>query len=147
MLVIGYLRSPYAPMVAAFRQDWRDRLCYGPETGPERSSTDARCRLWFAVSGTHPAGNGPGLAVAKPGRAGGADVTSGSRDLRVLVSQGELHIEDRHSVTDRRMTTEKCLVPCAPDSRQSNKFVEWPGPYSRRQFLANSAMAASRVAA
>jgi hypothetical protein len=23
MLVIGYLRSPYAPMVAAFRQDWR----------------------------------------------------------------------------------------------------------------------------
>jgi len=63
MLVIGYLRSPYAPMVAAFRQDWRGRLCYGPETGhriplrPERSSTDARCRLWFAVSGSHPAGN------------------------------------------------------------------------------------------
>jgi len=42
------------------------------------------------------------------------------------------------------MMAEKCLVPGASDSRQSNKFVEWPGPHSRRQLFA-AAMAASRV--
>src|SRR5262245_49303185 len=82
-------------------------------------------------------------------RTGGIGYVTGQKlaiEYRCGQKHGELRIEDRHSVTDRRMTTEKCLAPCAPDSRQSNKFVEWPGPYSHRQFWANSAMAASRVA-